>query len=235
VGQKETVDAYLAADPLLYRNLMDALRRGSATVLAAGEEGLLLHERDSGAYMMTARTRAVAEALLDLVPAGALFLGHELWYRERAMARLGLAGSEVCRSAVWTADVPPELPNFGGELRPLDESWAPWVKEHYSKDFPDLDYIRAAIARGMLGAFVDGMPAGFVGFHPEGSIGMLEVLPQYRRRGLGRALELGAVRLALSRGRYAFGHVDEDNAASLALQRELGLELSATPLFWLFD
>ncbi|MFQ7452543.1 MAG: GNAT family N-acetyltransferase [Flavonifractor plautii] len=38
----------------------------------------------------------------------------------------------------------------------------------------------------MLGAFVDGTLAGFAGFHGEGSIGLLEVLPAYRRRGLGK-------------------------------------------------
>ena len=92
-----------------------------------------------------------------------------------------------------------------------------------------------AVERGLLGAFVDGAPAGFVGFHDEGSIGMLEVLPEYRRRGLGEALEAGAVRLALSRGQYAFGQVETENAASLALQKKVGLELSDRELFWLFE
>ena len=64
---------------------------------------------------------------------------------------------------------------------------------------------------------------------------MLEVLPEYRRRGLGEALEAGAVRLALSRGQYAFGQVETENAASLALQKKVGLEISDQELFWLFE
>ena len=39
-----------------------------------------------------------------------------------------------------------------------------------------------------FGAFVDGQLAGFVGEHSEGSMGMLEIFPAYRRRGLGYSL-----------------------------------------------
>ena len=86
----------------------------------------------------------------------------------------------------------------------------------------------------MLGAFVDGECAGFVGFHAEGAIGMLEVLPRFRRRGIGEALLRGIVALALSRGQYAFAQVFTDNLPSLALQRKAGLAVSEEILYWLF-
>ena len=82
--------------------------------------------------------------------------------------------------------------------------------------------------------FVDGVLAGFAGFHDEGSIGLLEVLPEYRRRGLGEALLCAAVRLALERGQYAFGQVFTDNRPSLALQRKVGMTVSEDILYWLF-
>ena len=133
------------------------------------------------------------------------------------------------------APEPPEAPAFGGELRLLGEEWAPYVCEHYSKsDIGGLEHIRQAIGAGMLGAFVDGTLAGFAGFHGEGSIGLLEVLPAYRRRGLGEALLRGAVRLALERGQYAFGQVLIDNAPSLALQKKVGMTVAREPLYWLF-
>ena len=110
-----------------------------------------------------------------------------------------------------------------------------YVCEHYSKsDIGGLEHIRQAIGAGMLGAFVDGTLAGFAGFHSEGSIGLLEVLPAYRRRGLGEALLRGAVRLALERGQYAFGQVLIDNAPSLALQKKVGMTVAREPLYWLF-
>ena len=62
---------------------------------------------------------------------------------------------------------------------------------------------------------------------------MLEVLPQYRRRGVGEALLHGAVRLAIEQGAIPFGQVFSDNAASLALQRRAGMQVTERLLFWL--
>ena len=93
--------------------------------------------------------------------------------------------------------------------------------------------MREVLQRGdMLGAFVDGEVAGFVGFHDDGSNGMLEVLPPYRRRGLGRALEQAVLNLALERGFTPFGQVFTDNAVSIALQKSMGLTLSDEPVYW---
>ena len=143
-----------------------------------------------------------------LLADGDLLVGRDLWDRDGLGGRCGLWKEERCVQAAWMAPEPPEAPAVGGELRLLGEEWAPYVCEHYSKsDIGGLEHIRQAIGAGMLGAFVDGTLAGFAGFHGEGSIGLLAVLPAYRRRGLGGALPRGAVRLALERGQYAFGQV----------------------------
>ena len=86
----------------------------------------------------------------------------------------------------------------------------------------------------MTGAFLDGVLAGFIGIHEEGSIGMLEVLPAYRRRGLGYALEAGAIRRALKEGTIPYCQVIEGNTASMELQKKLGLEFSDGFVYWLF-
>lgn len=225
--------AFLEQDPLYYVNLLEVIRRGSARFLAAGPEGVVLRDWGSGAYLFALREGG--RALLDLIPKDAdLVTGYSMWAlplleeRRRAPWRL------VVHSAAWMSPEPPQVPKLPGvELRLLDESWASWAAEQYSGDFGGLPYMEGAVRRGLLGAFVEGELAGFVGFHEEGSIGMLEVLPDYRRRGLGRTLELAAIRLALERGQYAFGQVEVGNGASLALQRELGLSLSEKTLFWL--
>ena len=163
------------------------------TALACLNRNRLLYDRGSGAYMLTARDRATLDGMLPLLPADCdLLVGHDLWYRDELAGRFGLWKEELCVQAAWMAPEPPEAPAFGGELRLLGEEWAPYVCEHYSKsDIGGLEHIRQAIGAGMLGAFVDGTLAGFAGFHGEGSIGLLEVLPAYRRRGLGEALLRG--------------------------------------------
>lgn len=116
----------------------------------------------------------------------------------------------------------------------LDESHTDLVFEHYHMA-PGRDYVAERLAAGaMTGAFLDGVLAGFIGIHEEGSIGMLEVLPAYRRRGLGYALEAGAIRRALKEGAIPYCQVIEGNTASMELQKKLGLEFSDGFVYWLF-
>ena len=60
----ETALACLNRNRLLYLNMLEVLRRGSAELLWAGEGGVLLYDRGSGAYMLTARDRAALDGML---------------------------------------------------------------------------------------------------------------------------------------------------------------------------
>ena len=232
---EEAALAYLNQNKLLYMNMLEVLRRGSAEVLYAGADGVLLYDRAVKAHMLSARDRAALERAMPFLEGSGTVVGHELWYREELAGRLGLWAEEPCYQAAWLAEEPPDLPAFRGELRPLEPELAAFVYEHYTNSgLMELPDVEAAVRRGMLGAFVDGACAGFVGFHSEGSIGFLEVLPPYRRRGLGEVLLLGAVRMAMERGQYPFAQVIAGNAPSLALHRKAGLALSRDLLFWLF-
>ena len=96
-----------------------------------------------------------------------------------------------------------------------------------------LEYVRDRIEKGwMFGAFVDGKLAGFIGMHTEGGLGMLEVLPEYRGRGIGRALETYAVNISLEQGYTPFGQVVEDNLVSVKLQESLGFYFAKDKVYW---
>ena len=124
----ETALACLNRNRLLYLNMLEVLRRGSAELLYAGEGGVLLYDRGSGAYMLTARDRAALDGMLPLLPADCdLLVGHDLWYRDELAGRFGLWKEELCVQAAWTAPEPPGAPAFGGELHLLGEEWAPYV------------------------------------------------------------------------------------------------------------
>lgn len=232
----EAAQAYLNQNKLLYLNMLEVLRRGTAELLYAGEDGVLLYDRGVEGWMLSARDRGALDRFMPYLEGSHVVVGHEMWYRDELARRLGLWKETPCFQAAWMQEDPPDLPDFSGELRLLGPEYLSLVQTHYSKaDLAGEPQIRAAIGRGMLGAFVDGALAGFVGIHEEGSIGLLEVLPAFRRRGLGEVLLLGAVRLALSRGQYAFGQVLIDNEPSLALQKKAGMTLSQDVLYWLFQ
>lgn len=230
----ETALAYLNRNKPFYIDMLEPIRRGSARLLYAQTDGVLLYDQVVRAYMLGADTPAALERMLPLMADCTVLTCHQLQYKQLLAARFGLHQEQLCRQAVWTDPHPPAPLPFGGELRLLDRSWAGWLYEHYSQAFGGVAYMEGAVDRGMLGAFVDGRPAGFAGFHAEGAIGMLEVLPPYRRRGIGEALLRGVVSLALSRGQYAYGQILTDNLPSLALQHKAGMTVPNDILFWLF-
>ena len=85
----------------------------------------------------------------------------------------------------------------------------------------------------IFGAFVEGTLAGFIGMHTEGSIGFLTVFPEYRRRGIGTALETFLINEMLERGFTPYGQTEEGNTASHRLQETLGLCFSKEMVYWM--
>ncbi|MCQ4863581.1 GNAT family N-acetyltransferase [Pseudoflavonifractor phocaeensis] len=226
--------AYLDQNPLFFMDMREILRRGSGTLLFSNPQGVLLYDTGSGAYFMSARSEDALDKMLPGIPERPeLLVGHERWYLERLKGQFGFDRADFCVQSAWMEETPPDLPDFDGELRFLGPEWAETVYHAYSHAFGGVEYIRGAIERGMLGLFADGALAGFVGFHDEGTIGMLEILPPYRRRGYGEVLLRAAVSLAMEQGKYPFGQIFDDNTASLALQKKVGMTVSEERLFWL--
>ena len=76
----------------------------------------------------------------------------------------------------------------------------------------------------MYGAYVEGKLAGFMSRHIEGSMGLLEVLPEYRRLGIGSSLEAYMTNLILDRGEMPFCQLITDNGKSLPCRRSWALK-----------
>ena len=86
----------------------------------------------------------------------------------------------------------------------------------------------------LFGGYKEENLVGFIGNHLEGSIGLLEIFPPYRRLGYGETLECFMVNHMLEQGRVPFGHIEIENDKSIALQKKLGFTLSEDKLYWLF-
>lgn len=120
-------------------------------------------------------------------------------------------------------------------IRPLRVNEAEFVVEHYAME-DDVEHVRNLIRDGkMFGAEVDGELAAFIGFHRDGSSGMLEVMPEFRRKGIGTEIETFFQNYQLEKGWMPYGHVYLTNTASLKMQSKLGLAVSADCIWWLFD
>ena len=121
----------------------------------------------------------------------------------------------------------------GFSIRTLTEEFIPFVAEHYS-EIGSPEYVTERILHGAVyGAFYDEKIVGFIANHGEGSIGMLYVLPEYRKRHVAMALETYCMNLAVERGEIPYGQVVLGNEASIRLQEKMGICFAKGPVVWM--
>ena len=229
----EAALAWLHADRASNYALLEVLSRGSGEVLAASSQGLLLRDRRSGVTMLSAADEPSARQLLYCVPDLRL-LTCTLPELAPVLARLyGLHGADPCWQFVYDAPEPPAIPS-GVTLDAASEADVRQLAGIYR--LGGEDDIAEARARGELftGHDSSGNTVGFIGVHSEGSMGMLEILPAFRRHGYGAALETLLIRERLQGGHLPYCHVLLHNQASYRLQQKLGLRLAARKTIWLF-
>lgn len=111
------------------------------------------------------------------------------------------------------------------DIRVLAPSWATVIKRSYS--YPDgasAAEIAHLLAKGrILGGFDrDNQLVGFIGEHPDGALGMLEVFPRARRRGFGSALLAVKANEHLAMGWTPYSQIMGANEGSLALHEAVG-------------
>lgn len=221
---------YLERDILQNAPLLAALRRGTGELISGGEHGALLREA-SGVYMLSADSREAAEEVLAALPACTSLVACQADLADIPATKYGLEIGKDCYQAVYT----------GGPLPPDD------VLTFRAPDERELDIIdatydlddRAGLVklrdRGMLFAgFAGAEFVGYVGRHREGSVGLLNVFPQYRRRGYGQRLETFILNQVVAAGERPYCQIFTENRASLALQAKLGWQLAEKPICWLF-
>jgi tRNA (guanine37-N1)-methyltransferase len=229
----ESAIQYLSKDPLLHTDMLESIRSGHAELLAAGQDGVLLINTAAEAVMMSTESAETADRMLACVPAVPLFVAHQSFYEKAAAQKFGYTQKMVCHQAIYLKGQPLPIPCGAPAIRPLNRQHLSFIMEHYTHA-DDEAYLMERLESGaMFGAFTKDVLAGFIGTHAEGSMGMLEVLPPYRRRGIALALETFLINRLLDRGRVPFAQIVTDNAASLKLQRKLGFTVSDKTLSWL--
>ena len=64
-------------------------------------------------------------------------------------------------------------------------------------------------------------------------MGLLEILPEHKRKGYGTQIEAFLINEALRRGKIPYAEIVKGNDISVKLQEKLGLEFCKTPIWWL--
>ena len=233
VLRKKWAERLVKRNKTLYADMSECLHRGQGELLYAGGEGVVILDRKADVYMLAAFDKTSAEKIVDQIPrqvSEGQFILHEDWLLPWMEKRFQITEKMMCQRAVYNRGI--SLPcSKDIEIRPLDVSWLPIVLAHYH--LGSEAYVEERLAEGaVFGAFVGGELAGFMGEHIEGSLGMLAVFEEYRRKGIAAGLESYMVNRQLSRGRLPYGDVIVGNEASLKLQRKLGLKVSKEVYCW---
>lgn len=93
--------------------------------------------------------------------------------------------------------------------------------------------VKTAISdRTMFACYVGGSIAGFIGFHSELSMGMLEVFEPFKRKGIGTALLVKDINFCLQNGRLPFCHIVSTNDKSKDMCQKLGMAFYDGFVWW---
>ncbi|MGN0997443.1 MAG: GNAT family N-acetyltransferase [Candidatus Ventricola sp.] len=222
-------------DPACYEDMIQTLSRGQAEIVEATALGVLIRHRRAGLYMLAGDETSML-AMAGRIPQDAHdVLIHGAMRPEKVHAlrqRFGRAYAHPFIAYAYYGECPPEEENV--VIRPLGMDALDFVHANYGH--ADRAYLAERLADGvMIGAYVDGRLAGFIGEHIEGSMGLLHIMPEARRHHLGFALERANIRRTMLRGQTPFCQVAPDNTASRSLQQRLGMTQAEGMLFWITD
>ena len=138
---------------------------------------------------------------------------------------------KIARNTAYYGGMPEQTGRLA--LRDAEEADLPVLTATY--ELVSADEMRLIVKRRKLVlGFDGGSLAGFMGEHLEGSMGLLYVFPEFRRRGYATELENAVIAKTLREGYIPFGQIEKNNSASMALQRKLGLAVSDRMICWMW-
>lgn len=243
--------AVLQKQKLSHMDMTELIARGQAELVYHNAATVCLYDVVSGIYFHTTDSEAHGRIGLEKIKEHAVRRGgvvdcmtlHQEYMRGHASEILGVSPFMVCDMAVYTRKE--KLPvsglyavnekNMKGlpEIHKIGVEYFEEAATYY--EGPDgTDYLREHLkCGGLYGAFIDGRLAGYIGRHEEGSIGLLQVFPEYRRRKIGKALETYMINQSLELGHTPFVQIVEGNEKSVALQKALGLCFAKGKIYWM--
>ena len=237
---------WMMRQKLLHIDMIELINRGRARIVYRDADELLLRDMISGIYFHTRmadvptewnlpqelgkdeRIECIAIHQREMVP----FM-EKYFHLKTDMECMQGAYTRKEKLPVRGLYGPDGRGEDGFSIRVLSEKFIPFVTEHYSEIGTE-EYGTDRIRHGAVyGAFYDEKLVGFIADHEEGSIGMLYVLPEYRKRHVAMALETYCMNLAIERGEIPYGQIVLGNEPSISLQEKMGICFAKETIVWM--
>ena len=220
-------------DGINYLGLDRVLKRGSGEIIADTDGVMLIRDEVSGAYMLACDDKETGMALLDrhIGQDCSLLMVSDYALGITAFERYGFAEKLECYQVAWYGEKPPADSRL--TVRTVDEQDLPMLVKTYHLVSPE-ELEKLVSRRSILLGYEREKLIGFIGEHLEGSMGILYIFPEYRRRGFGAALQTHLMARTMEKGFIPFGQVEKNNLESLKLQKKLGMTQSKDLIVWMW-
>lgn len=214
-------------------DLYELLQHENGELLYEGQEGNIIRNGNHGSVLTDILDgRQLCSILRKLsLPAFDQIAVKSRSAAEALQEQFGFCGENPCSQWVYPSKQAPEYPQ--ADVRLLTQDYVQTAAAYYHLVSDSASYISHRIeAARIWGLFEEGRLVGFIGTHSEGAMGMLEVFPEYRRRGYAHILEASLIAWHLKRGWTPYCQVIDGNTASLHLQTSLGMQRGTLPAIW---
>ena len=226
---------YLNRDRIHHIDMLETMERNNAKLLYAEHDGVLLLNISGGTYMISTASTDTLEKMCGFISNPELIAVHQAQLIPLLQEKYGYKNIMECYQCAYLSDERlDEKLTEGFELRDLTMAEHEFVFNNYEHS-SDESYIAERIEAGMIGAFFGNDCAGFIGSHSEGTMGILQVVPNYRRRGIAYSLEAALINRMIGLGYVPHAHISTSNRASVQLQEKLGMSFSDKSITWLYN
>ena len=232
---RQEIISYFKKDPVHFANAEYALKSGGE-VLYAEEDGLALRVKKYRIPTVYGLKKESAERILRLFGKPDILVCSS---EEEAQIALSvfpyMKTAKPCYQVRYDGVKEDPLP-VGFSVKKLipDEETVKFVAATYSLHYGEAA-IREVIGNlGMYGVFSGERIAAYIGRHEEGSVGLLEVMPGFRRHGLGTYLVKYMAARVIEEGEIAYAQIVADNEKSLNMHLKMGFVPSEKKVYWCY-
>lgn len=232
---EQIAEAYLKQQYIKHVGMLQVIYRGTAQIIEANEQGVLLRDEISEVYMLstTEDTQGIAWMKEHLTKENCSIMQvTSKGCMEFAKKAYGFKNSLDCKQMVYSKKEPVTYKARLKIVEPNEVQFQQIWNVYDAISYEELCKIRER--HQLFVALYEGEMVGFIGSHLEGSIGLLKVLPEHRRRGYGLEMESYMINQFLEWGYIPFVQVEVGNKQSEALQVKLELETSDEYVYWIY-
>lgn len=203
-----------------------------AKLVYAETDGVALLNCDNIALVSVSGDKA-RKIVLDILKDVKVAMATDLKTAKLIRDKFKIDTFKGCYQAFWAkTEKLPENPLITIDKMPSTDYNIKVVLDNYRLPMSKNEVETALSTRGAFCCYVDGNIAGFISFHSELSMGMLEVFEPYKRRGVGTELLIRDINYCLSVGRLPFCHIVDGNDKSKNMCEKLGLTFYDGLVYW---